>query len=575
MAEQIFYGISMILGVVLISLGVTRALKQPLIIGYIVAWILSSLFFPELLHWNHALESFSTIWISLLLFMVWMELHPKIIKDIWKTSLIAWSFQVIITAAIGFGISILLWFDMITAGYIWVWFAFSSTIVILKLLDDIWKTESTFGRLSIWILIIQDIIVMLLFIALWALNNVWSQWWLEIASILLAKIIWIWVGMYLLSKYVIPKVTKMIAKSSEFLFLFAIGRCFILWSLFYKLWFGMEIWALIAGITLASSAYRFEINSRIKSLRDFFIVMFFVLLWSHVQLTNDIVFYLKVAALSSFVLIIKPLVVDLILWFMWHTRKNSFLAWLTLGQISEFSFLFIWIWISAWFIKDPEVLSIITLTGLVTITISSYYILHGELQYPKIRKYLGILPGKRHRNYKRWIEFKAEVILFGFGKFGNKLYDSLKTKKQNILVIDENPSIIAHLEQNKIKNRYGDMWDLEFIKDLNLTDTKMIISTVKDYEDNLTLIENIKGWVGHNHNIILILMSHQAEEAIDLYNRWADHVILPHYIWANHTSLLLEDYGLNVQKFTENKKNQINELKTRQKDLLIEALLRK
>ncbi len=575
MAEQIFYGISMILGIVLISLGITRALKQPLIIGYIVAGILSSIFFPELLHGSHALETFSTIWISLLLFMVWMELHPKIIKDIWKTSLVAWSFQVIITAAIGFGLSLLLWFDMITAWYIWVWFAFSSTIVILKLLDDIWKTESTFGRLSIWILIIQDVIVMLLFIALWALNNVWSQWWLEIAWILLAKIVWIWAWMYVLSKYIIPKVTAIIAKSSEFLFLFAIWRCFILGSLFYKLWFGMEIWALIAGITLASSAYRFEINSRIKSLRDFFIVMFFVLLGSHIQFTNDIVFYLKVAALSGFVLIIKPLVVDLILWFMWHTRKNSFLAWLSIGQISEFSFLFIWMWISAGVIKDPEVLSLITLTGLVTITISSYYILHGEKRYPKIRKYLGILPGKRHRNYKKWTEFKSDVILFWFGKFGNKLYDSLKTKNKNILVIDENPSIIAHLEHNNIKNRYWDMWDLEFIKDLNLKNTKMIISTVKDYEDNLTLIENIKWWEWHKHNIILILMSHQAEEAIDLYDKWADHVILPHYIWANHTSLLLEDYGLNVQKFTENKKTQVTELKNRHKDLLIEALLRK
>ena len=235
MSEQIFYGISMILGIVLISLWVTRALKQPLIIWYIVAGILSSLFFPELLHGNHALESFSTIWISLLLFMVWMELHPKIIKDIGKTSLIAWSLQVIITAAIGFGLSLLLWFDMITAGYIWVWFAFSSTIVILKLLDDIWKTESTFGRLSIGILIIQDVIVMLLFIVLWALSNIWNQWWLEIAGILLAKIVWIWAGMYILSKHIIPKVTKIIAKSSEFLFLFAIGRCFILGSLFYKL----------------------------------------------------------------------------------------------------------------------------------------------------------------------------------------------------------------------------------------------------------------------------------------------------------------------------------------------------
>lgn len=69
-------------------------------------------------------------------------------------------------------------------------------------------------------------------------------------------------------------------------------------------------------------------------------------------------------------------------------------------------------------------------------------------------------------------------------------------------------------------------------------------------------------------------MSNQAEEAIDLYNRGADHVILPHYIGANHTSLLLEEYGLNLSKFSKNKENQINELKNKNKDLLIEALLK-
>lgn len=572
MAEQIFYWISMILGIVLISLWITRILKQPLIIGYIVAGIWCSIFFPQLLQNNHALESFSTIWISLLLFMVWMELHPKIIKDIWKTSIIAWSFQVIITAIIWFAISMFLWLDMITSWYIWVGFAFSSTIVILKLLDDIWKTESTFWRLSIWILIIQDIIVMLLFIAIWAINNIGTQWWLEIVWILLTKVIWIWISMYILSKYIIPKLTNIIAKSSEFLFLFAIWRCFILGSLFFKLWFWMEIWALMAGITLASSSYRFEINSRIKSLRDFFIVMFFVLLWSHIQLNNDIMFYIKVIVFSWFILFIKPFIVDIILGFMWHTRKNSFLAWLSLWQISEFSFLFIWMGISAWVIKDPEILSMITLTWLLTITVSSYYILHGEKRYPKIRKYLWILPWKRHKKYKKWKDFKADVILFGFWKFWNNLYDSLREKNDNILVIDENPSIISYLEHNNIKNRYWDMWDLWFLEELDLSNTKMIISTIKDYEDNLTLIENIKKW---KKDIIIIVMAHQAEEALDLYNRGADHVILPHYIWANHTSLLLEEYGLNVEKFTTNKQNQVNELKNRHKDLLIEALLRK
>ncbi len=86
------------------------------------------------------------------------------------------------------------------------------------------------------------------------------------------------VALFALAKWVIPYITKKIAKSTEFLFLFGIGWCFLLGSLFHKLGFGIEIGTLLAGISLATSDYRFEIMSRVKSLRDFFIVMFFVFL---------------------------------------------------------------------------------------------------------------------------------------------------------------------------------------------------------------------------------------------------------------------------------------------------------
>ena len=95
---------------------------------------------------------------------------------------------------------------------------------------------------------------------------------------LIGKVIGLAIGLYLLSKYFIPMITKKIAESQEYLFLFSIGRCFILCAVFYRLGFGIEIGTLMAGITLANSSYRFEITSRIKPLRDFFIVIFFVLL---------------------------------------------------------------------------------------------------------------------------------------------------------------------------------------------------------------------------------------------------------------------------------------------------------
>lgn len=116
-------------------------------------------------------------------------------------------------------------------------FAFSSTIVVLKLLSDREEMESRFGRLSIGILIVQDVIVMLLMIGMATFKSIHmgeSQS-LSVIILLIVKLVGSIGGLYILSKYFIPKITKKIAESQEYLFLFSIGRCFILGALFHRL----------------------------------------------------------------------------------------------------------------------------------------------------------------------------------------------------------------------------------------------------------------------------------------------------------------------------------------------------
>lgn len=87
---------------------------------------------------------------------------------------------------------------------------------------------------------------------------------------------------------------------------------------------------------------------------------------------------------------------------------------ISLGQISEFSFLLLTIGMSMELITDTELVSILTLVGLITITISSYFIAYGESLYFKVKKYLGNLPGKWHRNYNDGKKNESDIIIFGF-----------------------------------------------------------------------------------------------------------------------------------------------------------------
>lgn len=547
-----------------------KAFKQPMIIWYIIAGTAISLFIPSLLQANTAFQSFGNLGISLLLFIVGMELNPTIIKDLGKISLIAWFFQVAITWILGYFIATFLWFDVMTSGFLALWFAFSSTIVVLKLLGDREEMESTSGRLSIGILIVQDLLVMLLILWMATFKSIEHTSSAIVVVTLIAKVIGLGIGMYFLSRYFIPMITKKIAESQEYLFLFSIGRCFILWALFYRLGFGIEIGTLVAWISLANSSYRFEITSRIKPLRDFFIVIFFVLLWSHVNFwTTNMSMLLPLLVFVAFVLIVKPIITMIILWFLGHTRKNNFLTWISLGQISEFSFLIITIGISSWYIKDPTILSMITLIWLITIAGSSYSVIYGERIYHMLKPALSLLPWIWKKEYKKINKKNYEMVIFWYGRFGSNMYVTLHKTHKKILVVDEHPGIIAHLQNKKIPCIYGDIGDIDFLQELNLKNSRMIISTVKKFDENMILLKTIKQ---HNPNLIIVLVSNQIHEAIKLYEQGADYVILPHYIGVDHTSLMLEEYGFDIQKFMENKKTLVHELKNRHQDLMIEML---
>jgi len=97
----------------------------------------------------------------------------------------------------------------------------------------------------------------------------------------------------------------------------------------------------------------------------------------------------------------------------------------------------------------------------------------------------------------------------------------------------------------------------------------MIISTVKKFDENIVLLKTIKQ---KKSDLIIILVSNHIHEALKLYEQGADYVILPHYIGVDHTSLMLEEYGFDIQRFMENKKTLVNDLKNRHQDLMIEML---
>jgi Kef-type K+ transport system membrane component KefB len=556
---ETFIELSVIIGITLLISGLMRLLKQPLIIGYILTGVIVSPHFLNIVQSADSIGTFAQIGIALLLFMVGLSLNPKIIKDVGKVSLITGVGQVIFTSVCGFLISKLFGFSTIVSLYIAFALAFSSTIIIMKLLSDKKDLETLYGRISIGFLIVQDLIVILILMIISSIQAGINFTVLAFGTFF--KGIGLLLLLFLLSKYILPGLTKIIAKSQEFLLLFSISWCFIIATLFDYFNFSIEAGALLAGITLSLSPYHYEISSKMKPLRDFFIVLFFILLGSQMVFTNMTQFILPIIIFSLFILIGNPLIVMILMGMLGYTKRNSFLAGLTVAQISEFSLILVALGVKVGHLTN-EILSLVTVIGLITIAGSTYMILYANKIYPHISKYLKIFErkGKKVDEHKYHKDGFYPLILFGYNRIGYDILESFKKMKKKILIIDFDPEIITKLAKEGFDCKYGDANDSELLDEINFSKTKMVVSTIQDLDTNLLLINKIKE---SNKKVIITVVSHQIDEAMELYDAGATYVLMPHFLGGHHASTMIQEYKLNINKFLKEKVAHLEHLKKR------------
>lgn len=554
--QNTFFEVGLVIGIATLVSIVMRLLKQPLIIGYILAGIIVGPSLLNLISSPDTITLFSHMGVALLLFVVGLGLDPKVIKEVGLVSIVTGVGQAVFTTGAGFFLSVALGFSKLTSLYIGLALAFSSTIVILKLLSDKNETDSLYGKIAVGFLLVQDLMAIFTLIIVSSLNGGGAAQTIVLGVALQGLVLL--VGLFLIGVYVLPHLTNIVAKSQEMLLLFSISWAFALSLLFYQAGFSLEIGALIAGVTLSLSPYRYEISSKMKPLRDFFLVLFFIMLGYQLGFTDLQQNILPVILFSLLVLIGNPLSILIFMGLMGHTKRNGFLAGWTVAQIGEFSHILIALGISIGHL-GRDVLSIITAVALITIAISSYLFLYAGRIYPYVARYLSIFEKKNvraampHTGSKKY-----DVILFGCDRVGHDLIHLFKKMKQQFLIVDHNPEIVSSLSKKGMKCIYGDASDMEFLDELHFSTVKMVVSTIPDFEINAAIIRKVRDV---NSSAIVVVVSHHAEEAIELYAKGASYVILPHLLGGYHASMLIEKHGLSFDKFLKEKIKHLEHLK--------------
>lgn len=544
---ETFIEISLIIAIATGVSVVMRILRQPLIVGYILSGILAGPYVFNLVHSVETIELFSKIGITILLFIVGLHLSPAVIKEVGKVSLATGIGQVLFTSLIGFLIALVLGLDQVAALYTAIALTFSSTIIILKLLADKGDINKLYGKIAVGFLLVQDIVATVILILVSSFTGPAEGNIVVFVLVTLLRGAALIAGIMLISHFVLGRIYRYISNSQELMFLFSISWGLGLACVFHLMNFSVEIGALVAGVTLSATPYANEIGSRMKPLRDFFIVLFFILLGSQ-MVVNDIQHLLLPAfILSAFVLIGNPIIVVVLMNMLGYNRRTGFYAGLTVAQISEFSLILATLGFQVGHLSR-EVLSLITLVGLITIAGSTYLILYSDWIYPKITKLLSFLELNKKVRAGSKEKSPYTALLFGYDRVGSMFVHAFTKLNQPYAVVDINPESVARMGNEGVPGIYGDASDVEFLNDLELGSVKIVVSTIPEFNTNLLLIDTVRKV---NTKAIVITISHYPDEAKELYLRGATYVIMPHYLGAKYAANMIARLGVTKKEYEQ------------------------
>jgi len=452
-----------------------QRLKQPLILGYILAGVVVGPYTGGVTVSDiHDIEMLAEIGIALLLFALGLEFSFKELKPIGKIALFGTPIQIVLTMAFGFGIGHLL-------GWPWkqsLWFgsliSLSSTMVLLKTLENQGRIGTLSSRVMIGMLIVQDLAMVPMMIILPQLNHPKAG--LPLLAMAGVKAICFLLVMIFAGTRIIPLVMRHIANwNSRELFLLStvtmglgIGYGTYLFGLSFA--FG----AFVAGMLLSESDYGYQALNDIIPLRDIFSLLFFTtvgMLFDPLYLISN----LKMILLLVLIIMIGKGLIFGVLSRMFGYRNVIPLAMaLSLSQIGEFSFVLARVGISSDSIS-MDFYSLILTTTIITMFLTPFvsgwtaplYALRNKWGKPYTFQTVN-LPESGLKNH---------LIIAGGGRVGKYIADVLQGIGVCFVIIEFDSRRVEELKSWGFPIIYGDASQPVILEAANIGTAKLLLVT--------------------------------------------------------------------------------------------------
>jgi Kef-type K+ transport system membrane component KefB len=535
--SELFGQLALVLAVCVGLGAVAVKLGLPLLVGLLIAGVAVG---PELLGLvqpTAEIELLGEIGISLLLFVVGLKLDTRLVRKLGPVVLVAGTIQVAVTAVGAFLLSRTFGVELVPALYLGIAMAFSSTVVVVKLLTDRGEIEALHGRIALGILIVQDIIVVALMVALSSFSGESSTSLVVQFGEVGLKGSVLFGAVALAARFVLPPVTHLLARRGELLVLASVTWAVAVAAIAIVLGFSAEVGAFVAGMALASSEYREAINGRLSTLRDFLLVFFFIDLGTRLTFegADDIGLIL---VLSLFVLAVKPFIIAAVTVLLGFRSRTGVRASLTLAQISEFSLILVALGVSLDHLTGRTA-GMAAGVALITITISSLLIARADAFVPLLAEPFVRLQRAQLRKEQRGGErYEPTVVVVGLGRLGRQVLAELQRRGEDVLGVDYDPRTVRD-GADTAPVAFGDIEDPELPSQLPLKRTRWVVATPRDPDGHRTLITALRryGYRGH----IAVAVDHEADETV-MTELGADLVLRPLHVAAGPLMTEIHDH---------------------------------
>ena len=416
------------LALILVTAGITTVifkwLKQPLVLGYIIAGLLIGPYFPwfPVVSDHQSVETWSEIGMVFLLFAIGLEFSFKKLKKQAGTVGITALTELVSMCLIGFLLGKLLGWSQMDSIFLGAMLSMSSTTIIAKAFEDLKMKGEKFSGSVIGVLVVEDLAAILMMVVLSTLAVSTSLDGKELVFSIV-KLVFFLLVWYVGGVFLIPTILKWTRKfmSEETLTVFAVGLCFFMVWLANKAGFSSALGAFIMGSILAETLEAEMIHKLTTPIKNLFGALFFVSVGMMVDPAILVQYWWQILVITLVVVVLKSLSSGIGMLISGDNLRNSVRAGMCFGQIGEFSFIIATVGISFGVIDD-FLYPIIVSVSIITTFLTPYMIKGGDPLY-------------------RWIERKAPEKFVEF--LGNK---DKKIKKKNGKFVTFKSFIVGHFK---------------------------------------------------------------------------------------------------------------------------------